>query len=47
MEYYHIVFRETTTDGREYIYISTGEGTADIECITVGGLFNDSNDNEE
>jgi hypothetical protein len=41
MEYYEVFYQGTTTDGREYILISTGNGTADVETITVGGIFED------
>ncbi len=33
MECYEVIYTETTTDGKEYITISTGTGTGDVETI--------------
>ena len=33
MEYYEVMYVQTTTDGKEIITISTGEGTGDVDYI--------------
>ena len=33
MEYYEVLYTQTSTTGEEYITISTGNGTGDVETI--------------
>jgi|LGOV01.1.fsa_nt_gb hypothetical protein len=44
MEYYEMIYTQTTTNGKEFITISTGEGTGDVETITTTNVKDIMND---